>query len=310
MMNQRGFSVMEALVAAALLGTVAMTAATLSTSQNTALRFLAHKAESIDIKMQMQQVFANPDNCACQLNPDLTVDNSNDVALVFDPTRTDGSQRMELTNMKAGCLLSSPIIAADGQAITPDLSVDNIDFAGLRPTGNAGEWTGNWRVQLRSARERISLAHLEVAQTVMIQVTGPTTAKVISCKGPASPGILSVCPPGMAMIGPPNAIGTYCIHRQRQPIATFFQAKSACYNVGAGFGPGHLCDHNEWFTACVDPSAPFDGSAVVAPELVSDFDGAQFAVTAGAGPGGDGPGCRSVGFSQLTDPQGYRCCLK
>lgn len=313
MRRESGFSVMEALIAAGLLGMVAMLAARMTTSHISSLRFLGNKADTIDIKMQMQQVFANSDNCACQLNPDLTVDDSNDANLTFNPTITDGSQSLSLLRLKAGCALTSPVITANGAAISSDLFADRVEFADLRPTENPNEWNGVWRVRLRAARERISLAFLDVPQTVNIQQTGPNSAKIVSCKGPVSPGILAACPPGMAMIGPPNSIGTFCIHTNRQPATGLFQAKSACYNVGAGFGPGHLCDHNEWFAGCTDPSNAFaDGTGVA--EVVADFDGERYAVTAGRPGGGDGPGCRAVHWLEYAPPASqtapYRCCLK
>ncbi len=303
--QQKGFSILEALVAAGLLGIVAMLAASLVSSQNASVRYLAQKADTIDIKLQMNHVFSNPDNCACQLNPDLTVDNSNDAALEFNSNfnPSDPPKSMNVRRVRVGCALTSPLIAEENQQLSPDIRIARVEFGDIRPTGNPNEWEGVWRVSFASTAERVAVLPAEFKQVVTVQPTIAPNVKVVSCKGPVAAGIIVSCPASMAMVGPPNAIGTYCIDRTRRNAPDFFAAKSACFNVDPQFGPAHLCDHNEWFTGCIN-GAFTDGFAGGAGESISDFDGVQWLTTAGSA------NCNSIFYRQITDPGPFRCCIK
>lgn len=309
--KQNGFSVIESLIAAALLGIVAFMAASIMTSQTGSIRYLAQKGDTIDIKLQLNEVMGNPENCACQLDPTLTADDSNDANLIVNPSIVDGSQSLNVRRIRIGCGATSPILAEENQVLSPDLSIGRVEFANLRPTGNPNEWTGTWRVNFTSAAQRISVLPAEFPQTVTILPGPPASARVSGCKGPVAAGTLSACPSlEMVMIGAPNMIGTYCIDRNRRSPLTFLAAKNFCA-TGTTSGVKFLCDHNQWFTACSAPFSAFaDGTG--AAEMVADFDGAQYAVTAGLGPGGDGPGCRAVGWVDYLSgaSRPFRCCVK
>ena len=310
--SQRGFSLVEILVGAALIGVVALVSASILTSQTSSIRYVAQKSEVLDIREQMLMALQSPDTCSCQLNPALTTDNSNDSNLIWNSAVVDGSALMNVKSLKAGCALNSPVIVQEGQAITPDLSVSRVDFAALRPTGTPGEWQGKWRVSFTTQKERVPIAPLEIDALVTTGLLGTSlNIAVQACKGNRPAGLISSCPAGAVLVGPQNAIGSYCIEVLPRLGPNFLEAKFLCgTNQPPGFGPAHMCDHSEFFTACKDGVLDTaTGSTPGEEEFLGDFD-TEYALTFRhtSAPGPDP--CTGVHYELLAASLRFRCCWR
>jgi len=114
------------------------------------------------------------------------------------------------------------------------------------------------------------------------------------------------CPSGWTMIGDPGAIGTYCIETNERAATSYFNAKSICAGLKpTGFSWAHLCDHNEWYVACLNGTGL--SNMTNNWEWVSDFRNSTVgghAFIAGNG------GCDTVHSDGISDPVAFRCCLR
>jgi len=321
--GRRGLTLVEVLVGAAMIGGVALVSASLITSQSTSSQYIAAKTAALELGEQLNMVMNDPANCSCQLNPDLTADNSNDPALYWAGAVTDGSARISVKVLKVGCDIASPVVARETNPAGPHLTVSAVDFVDLRPTGTAGEWTGKFRVSFAQAAGKVQIAPVEIGQIVSVAPGGPPgMARVNACKGtPASGGggggggPVTDCGV-LAMMGPPGGQGTYCIERNLHPAADFFSAKLICggplppgYPPGAG--PGYICQHSDYYLACkaglLDPLPPQQHV------WLGNFD-TEYDLTAYAQNAND---CDGLGFKELrvnhTGPlvgAAYRCCWR
>ncbi len=312
-LNPGGFSLVEILVGAALVGVVALVSASIVSSQTSSIRYVAQKSEVQDLKEQMLMALLAPNTCSCQLNPALTSDNSNDTNLQWNSLVVDGSALMNVKNMKAGCALTSPVIVQEGQAITPDLSVARVDFAALVPTGTPGEWQGKWRVSFTNRNERVPIAPLEVDTLV---ITGPPLGTslnigVQACKGNRPSGLISTCPAGAVLVGPQNGIGSYCIEVLPRLGPDFLASKFLCStNQPPGFGPAHMCDHSEFFTACKDGVLDLaTGTTPGEEEFLGDFD-SEYAMTFKHAMSSGTEDCTGVHYEPLGVSKRFRCCWR
>ena len=301
----RGFSLIEAVIGAGLMCILLLTAASLVQSQTESQKFVANKTVAVSYQQQMGMVFQEAANCSCQLNPDLTVDNSNDAALQWDPTVVDGTASMNLHKLHVGCTATSPILIQEGQTLGRGLTVTRVEFTNLKPLGVAGGWTGSFKVSLVSA-QGIALNPIQWNQSVTTQ-TVAGRQQVIFCKGAGSGGGGSVqsCPAGTAMVGPANGVGTYCIETVPRAPLNLFNAILACGSTTpAGFGPGQICPENQYYTACRDGliTTVAGGQMEWFPNIDS-----QYAVTARPSAAGD---CDGIGNSAISNTLGFRCCWK
>ncbi len=307
MRNEKGFSIIEAMVAAVIIAITVGGLSTLMAAQLKASQAITHGLDILDLRSQLQTVLANSQNCGCQLNPDLSTDDANDPNLTFDPTVIDGSNTLNLRSIRAGCSATSPMIVQANQNLGNGFQITSLDFAELRPTGSPNQWQGTWRVSIADTNGN-AIRGFEHHQVVNTRLVSPTQAVVNTCQGTNSPTGLAGCPSGMAMIGGAGLIGSYCIDVQPRPASGFREAKTACGTAAVGYGPAHLCDHNEWFAGCRSGLMENMSNG----EQVADFDGTSTMVTAGPGVHSSSPGvaCSQAGWTYLTSARAFRCCIR
>lgn len=213
--GQKGFGLSESLVACLILGLAVAGMATLFSHQIKGMSYFTEGQDLMDLRARLQIVLKRPQNCACHLNPDLTTDDTNDPLLVLDPTNTSTGQTLPLQTIKAGCSAGSPVILQQAGTLANGLRVQNLQVADLRPTGVAQQWSGYWRIVL--AREPDNAPReIRIPLMVNTRLRSPTEAVVETCQSTVSTAVsgLSSCPPGMVMVGPVAAIGSYCIDQQ------------------------------------------------------------------------------------------------
>lgn len=259
--NASGFNLIGMVTAAAIaaIGILGGGAALKFFSDNN--RHINQKAVAFDLKYQLLQTMKNPSVCACHLNPDLRADVTDPNSFRFNSTLTPGGT-LHVQRVRAGCAGTDPILAEVDLNLDYGLTVEDVQFTDLVPTGHPHEWRGKWRISFKSRNGETPIAPVEAHQFVLVNpasvTADPTRATIQSCGGdlPVS-GLITSCPAGFMMVGNPNQYSTYCIQSSVQAENSFLGAKYACGQMRPdGFGPGHLCTRTEWAGGCNVPDAP------------------------------------------------------
>jgi prepilin-type N-terminal cleavage/methylation domain-containing protein len=167
--NSKGFSLIEILVAGALISVVSMAMMTMMKSQETQVQRINQKMEVNDIKNQLQTLFTSSAACLCQFAPSQT----------FNSTDASGHQFITLDKIKLDC--ASSILLQVDQKTETGLVVDKIQFADLRPTSPT-QWLGNWTVYFKNSA-LAEFKPMKLGQIVTIDNSVPSAARITSCTG-------------------------------------------------------------------------------------------------------------------------------
>lgn len=196
-MNGKGNSLVMVLISLSITSIVIMVMSTFLNETTKSLKRLGQKFESLDTKQALMRVLLDANTCSCQLNPDQTVDNSNDSNLLFDSNVTDGSLKIKLNRLQTGCNADSPILAKENELLPgtqTGLKIKSIELTDLKPSGSGSQWQGRWRISFEETSMATALRPIEVNQFFNVDKTVPTQAKVSSCLSPSSDGVTSVNP--------------------------------------------------------------------------------------------------------------------
>lgn len=330
---ERGMSLVSLLVVAAIVGMTLVLTLQLYGTQLNMNRFMEQKSDIVDMKAQLLHILADPAICTCQVNPNLTTDPGVDKqGLYFNSTATN--QSITLNSIRAGCAASDPAVIKVAQPYGNNgATVTGIQLTNLSPTGVLGQWYGKWNVQIQANGK--TMRPVEVSQFFAIDPTALATtpshvfiSPCLSTEVNSAGGIgsLGSCPSGGAsgpwhMIGQPGMIGTYCIQETEQPAATYFAAKAACANMltAEGYGPAHICEHNEWISACSATGMP---NMAGNWQWVEDLDGDYGSLHGGTGVTNDDyctnapASCKTVCYGSVNSSDNirpsnkFRCCIR
>lgn len=144
--DNRGFSLVQVMVTVGVMSILAAAMLSMAINQAATIRYLEQKSEALEVKTLLSTTFQDPNVCTCQINPNATVDNFNDVDLWFNSAVVDGSQTISVKKLKSGCSLNSPGLIHEGQKLSSGLVVDKINLVNLKPTANPNQWEGDWQV--------------------------------------------------------------------------------------------------------------------------------------------------------------------
>jgi hypothetical protein len=118
-------------------------------------------------------------------------------------------------------------------------------------------------------------------------------------------GTITTCPFSMTRIGDAGKRSTYCIDTAARADSNYASAVTTCFTLtnDTSVGNAHLCDFNEWTTACVRSAvSSMDG---LHTEIVSSAYGSGSAIiTVGQG------SCASNGSSSANTSNAFRCCVR
>lgn len=213
-------------------------------------QFLRQKGQIQDLQDHLKSLLNDPLMCQCLMN---------DPAFRVDTTITDGSQMISLTSLRANpCESTSPFVISTDTAFR-SMAVERIELAQLRSIAST-TWQAEWRVHLTTPLG-YSLAPIQIPQRFLLDATSmstsPTDTQIASClpdasgNGASGGKIISACEAGFEMVGPADAVGTFCIDQNERPALTQDQAVATCASmVNTALGPARLCRHSEWFAAC------------------------------------------------------------
>lgn len=299
---------MSVVLAGAIVGIVSLAGLSAFSLFNQSNQYMQRSFERTDLMRQLESVLRDANTCSCQLNPNLTADDTYDTGLRVNSTVVDGSGTMNVGQVREGCAITNPVFASEGKNLGHGLVIDKVQLVDLAPAGNGLEWRGKWRISFLTELGSSALQPVELFQFFYLDpvsvAASPTAAIIERCKGATTAsGLIDACPAGMSMVGASGQFGTYCIDTVERSAKKYLDAEYACGIFRpTGFGPAHLCNQNEWYAACtagVDPSF-INGTW----EWIDDND------DTGAPMKGGGGSCGSTNDDYLSAPHSYRCCSR
>lgn len=295
--NQSGSALMMALIFVAFAAVVAGAWSVLHDRQLKSYKLIEQRTELNDLLFTLETQFRETTSCGCLLSsPTFTV----------NTTLTDGSQILSVPQIKLNeCVPASPNIVAVDQVIA-GMTVTNIELVDLRaetPT----TWNGRWQIRLSNILglpEQYLIMNQSVALDPITLAATPTATRILSCVSRIAGRVVNTCAPGWVRVGPPGAIGTFCIDQNERPELTQSDAVVACgsvVNQPNNSGPAHLCNHSEWYSACrlaADMNGKTDNF-----EWNTEFGGAVNRIVASGG-----GSCEATESRTRTLPTTFRCC--
>ena len=217
--NQRGFSLIEILIALAIMGVVAAAFTSLMTTMQLENRSVQDKIEAADIERQMGTLLADDALCRCNVvgSPAIAAD-------ATSPTSPGAGLAVELNTIytnykdKVNCATPTETFATRGQkmaAISASFKVSRIALRDLRPTGRRdassgqlNEYTGGIYVEFDSSQNPSrALRPIKVSKLFTTNASG---RNIISCAAPTDnfrEGDWVVNGPGLAK---PAAAKAWC----------------------------------------------------------------------------------------------------
>jgi Tfp pilus assembly protein PilV len=172
-------SLVELMIALGMLSILALGFASFVVNQQKSMSALEQKADSIELRNYLMLSLQNASICTCQLNPNLTEDDSNDTNLWFNSNITDGSQTIDLKKLRTGCGVSDPIIALEGKVLSSGLTMEKIELKNIVPTGVTNEWQGDIVISWLQSSLKYSLKPISQRQKFLIDPTSPAANRII-----------------------------------------------------------------------------------------------------------------------------------
>jgi type II secretory pathway pseudopilin PulG len=173
-------SLVEIMVALGILSILALAFATFVVNQQKNMAALEQKEDSVELRNYLMLSLQNASVCTCQLNPNLTEDDSNDANLWFNSNMTDGSQTINLKKLRTGCGVSDPNIAFEGQVLPSGLTMEKIELKNIVPTGVTNEWQGDIVISWLQSSVKYSLKPISLRQKFLIDPTSPAANRIVS----------------------------------------------------------------------------------------------------------------------------------
>lgn len=289
-----GFSMISVVASLAIAALSALALAHLTDFARKELSHVDRMLDMTDLKTELTLTFQNVATCTCQLK-------------ILSVNTTNPSRPVNINILRSSCDTTNPgnIIVQSGTAIPRSTSRSNVESVRLvnirRMTTTA--YLGELEVKLQNASGKIGLRPLQVPVAFEIDTSsgGPSNRPIKRCVEPAEPVTPQSCPPGMIMVGPPAAVGSFCIDRDERGrnSTTYAQAASQCASV-VYLGKGsRICHSFEYSAACTTMSTM--QNKLDDWEMVATLSSIGAAIVMG------GNGC--VEMALKTPGRGpYRCC--
>lgn len=268
----RGYSLIEILIALGIGGIVATAMTTMIANLNRQTSALTQKVASVDIQRVVTGTLADGSVCTFQM--------TNPPRPAFDPLRvgTSNPPTFPMTSLLSKAVAGAPPVldavgTASASPITPNLvanamRVDDLQCVPQPCTASTNQFTANLTIEFDYTKLNMALRPLKFP--LNIQTSGTAGAQVIvgcSFNGSAAPGS-GTCPSGFSRVGQPGVEESFCISSQPElPYSTMPNAILACFNKTP---KSRLCEAGEWVYACLVRGAA--GNFLTGrPEWVADY---------------------------------------
>lgn len=300
-------TLMEALIGITMSMIIMLSVVSLVNFIHQSSQQLMRKSDSLNLKAALMNVIQETANCTTMVNPNSSGNSTNPAksSLVFDATKTDGSQSINVQVIWIGNNYKDKVIVEAGQTLPSGLGVTSVKIENLKPTDPASlVWRGDWTIKYGNTAIQDTVISTSFYLDSNSYATHPTSVFLDSCMGQNNLGPIVGCPAGWSRMGMASALGTFCIENTPRSAKPLMDAKLDCASVAvAGFGPAHLCKHREWFATCKQNLSTVN--QMPSPwEIIDNFD-EQYYIRVGGAAGG----CNSVDYASDSTPNVYRCCL-
>lgn len=177
--SQSGMGIIELVIAAGMLGVIALGAASMFESQHKQVKSLMQKQEMVDLKNLMIQALSKSDVCTWQLK-------DRDIVISPVPTETaPSSSVLTLTDntIYAGTDNTSAALARPGKlpGTLSGIEVQSVSFRNIYSTGIANEYKGMFEVSFNSSSLPIAVKPVQVP--VFFRTYSATPDRIESCSG-------------------------------------------------------------------------------------------------------------------------------
>ncbi len=142
--------------------------------------YIAHKSVAETLRLQLANLVSDPALCSCQ---------AGGRSRVLDTSITDGSQKIEFTEIRNSCGPAAPVVLAVNQKFQGKMKVAKIELVNLSPS-QAGSltWNAQWRVTWDTGSGP-AINPTEVPQ--IVKISSPAAgarAWITGCAGPPDRG--------------------------------------------------------------------------------------------------------------------------
>jgi type II secretory pathway pseudopilin PulG len=183
-----GFVLIEALIAAAILGVITVAFAQMLQMQGAQIKTLQQKQELLDLKNVVLQAVAADTVCTWQL-----LGKTMDVSAITTTTSNTAAD-INLGQLFYGNDPASALIAQAGAPLPQSktgISVDTVKFNNVIATGLPDQYRGTLAISFMRTNMAVPLRPVEVQRVVTVNPADPVNAKrILQCGAVAPPPVL------------------------------------------------------------------------------------------------------------------------
>jgi prepilin-type N-terminal cleavage/methylation domain-containing protein len=183
--DERGFTLVEVLIASALVGGVALLFTNMITNQQKELKNLYQKSDILEFKNQMMGAFMKPGVCSWQLLGKV-VDVSSTTIATPSPTVID----FGVTPLYQGLDASSAVMAQAGAPLpisTNGIDVKKVSFKNIFATGIINQYYGVFEIEFLAQTSGKTHKSVQIYQSFTTN-NNTATAQILSCGLSSSSG--------------------------------------------------------------------------------------------------------------------------
>ncbi len=226
---KNGFSIISVLVAAGLLGILALVFSKMIMNSQKGQKNVENSLDFDVLRSSIALVINNPSHCAVAFKN--SVSPSPTAAQFPNPSGVDANKKLE------SIVLGASTIAKVGMNLGGGLKIDKLELQDISPVSTPNKFEVALIVEATKASESYGAPKLSNASNPFrfSISTNPSTSEIIGCGGGSCP------------IGFVNSGGGFCIEGNRSYAGTlsYLNTINQCATLGAS-----LCTASEWMLAC------------------------------------------------------------
>lgn len=199
--NQLGFSLVEVMIAGAILGAIMLAAASFFVSQQKANNFLEFQSKRSQLRLTLLgQILNDPDNCKCLFNGAAPFSSTGPATLTGVTPTAIGRYGFVTAGVCASATMPQPLITSAGIDFMKSTSITLTNIVNI-----SGQYSGELIVTVESMKDVLGPKQIPLSMPVNVSVSpsSPGMVKFEGCSTGGSSGSVprGVCPPGLLSVG-------------------------------------------------------------------------------------------------------------